>query len=279
MGHVRLGLVLAALGMVAAGCGDDDDSGGKPDAGPSTDAGKGGSGGIMVRDPVGGKGGAGGTSGGTGTLTEGQQCGTQGGCVEGLVCLNSGLSTQMTGPIKVCARPCTAATTTSDCMAQERCQPNSETSQDGYCINVVTESFGDCGPLNTSDCGAPFECRFIETDDPMTQQFEFIGVCLESCEPEGDADGGFTMGSCGSGQTCLPPNNFCGTLVATGADCTAPGTFCEGEGDTDICFPDDLDDQNSKFSCHQLCTGGTACTTGECTPVRDEQGSMAEICL
>ena len=83
--------------------------------------------------------------------------------------------------------------------------------------------------------------------------------------------------ACPGGQTCLtgfladPGTGVCGTEVDRGESCSFDeGRFCM---DGDVCAPEDANDPESDFVCHQDCTPrGVICDTGSCRDFRGRFG-------
>jgi hypothetical protein len=279
--HLRVGLVLTALGLMVA-CGDDDDS---PDASTSTSdaavgaapgSGKAGSGGVMLRD-----GGMSAVNAGTGgdampgTIQEGMPCNIANPCAPDLTCVGIGIQS-----FSVCARPCTQASAATACEEGEQCGGYTNLPKDQHCLNLVDKEWEFCGPSETADCAEPLSCIRVP-DDETTPEIEVIAICIQECTPTGDADAGIAgleMSTCPAGQVCLP-SGLCANLVERGGECSL-GNFCEDE--TDQCLPDSLNDiENATYRCQQDCTApDTVCEVGECVMVQEAStGEVFNFCI
>lgn len=272
MRQARLGLVLAVLSFSVA-CGDDDAAKNKADGGAAGDGSQSADGGPMLR-PNGGKGGGGGSSGNTtsGWLPEGSPCDPNNVCAEGLTCMSAGLPNGLP-QLDICARKCTDATQATDCTEKEECYMVGSA---GYCVSPIKTAFSDCGPLNTSYCVPPLECRYFNQDDPMTPAKEFAAACLLPCTPETDADGGLGEAECGTGKTCLPDLEACATLVGLGEECGVGDKLCD-EGLR--CLGSS---SSGKAQCYQRCDdAGSVCKQGECTeiPSSSASGTPVKACI
>jgi hypothetical protein len=280
--HLRVGLVLTALGLMVA-CGDDDDGPGDStntsDAavGAAPGSGKAGSGGVMLRDAgmSAVSAGAGGGSVMTGTIEEGNPCNLANPCAPGLACVTTSIE-----GLSVCGRPCgQTGDAATACEADEACGSYTTLAKDRHCVNLVDTAYDPCGIFETADCAEPLACATLR-DDPNTPEVEVISYCVLPCTSTSDADAGvdeFEMSTCPNGEVCLP-NGICATLVERGGECRF-GFFCEGE--TDLCLPDRTSDfANANYRCQQDCSEpGTACEVGECVTASDSSGAMASWCL
>jgi hypothetical protein len=280
--HLRVGLVLTALGLMVA-CGDDDDDA-ADDSTRTSDAavgaagsGKAGSGGVMLRD--GGMGTVSAGSGGsamTGTIQEGMPCDIANPCAADLACVGIGIQS-----FSVCARPCQPANAATACEEGEVCGGYTNLTKDNHCLNLVDKEWEFCGPAETADCADPLTCILVP-DDETTPEIEVIAICVQECVPNADADAdaglaGLEMSTCAEGQVCLP-SELCANLVERGGECSL-GHFCEDEADQ--CLPDRTTDlANATYRCQQDCSApGTVCEAGECVTLSDPSGAMASFCL
>jgi hypothetical protein len=273
--HLRVGLVLTAMGLMVA-CGDDDD-----EPKPSTSdaavgaagTGKAGSGGVMLRDGGMSSVNAGtGASGMSGTIQEGMPCNVANPCAPDLACVGIGLQN-----FSVCARPCTETDAATACEAGEVCGGYTNRPQDRHCLNLVDKEWEFCGPAETADCAEPLVCIRVP-DDESTPEVEVIAICVLECTPNADVDAGLEMSTCATGQVCLP-SGLCANLVERGGECSL-GQFCEDA--TDQCLPDSLADiDNATYRCHQDCTEpDTMCEVGECVMVQEAStGEVYSFCL
>jgi hypothetical protein len=276
--HLRVGLVVAALGLMVA-CGDDDGAGSSTSDAAVGAAGMGnkaGSGGVMLRDA--GMNGATADAGGStmpGTIQEGMPCDIANPCAPELACVGIAIPNQN---FSVCARPCgQGAGAATACEEDEVCGGYTNLPKDQHCLNQVDKEWEFCGPAETADCAAPLVCIRIP-DDETTPEFEVIAICIQECAPAADADAGLEMSTCPNGQVCLP-SGLCASLVERGGECSL-GHFCEDE--TDQCLPDSLDDiNNATYRCQQDCTApNTVCEAGECVNIQDSStGEVFNFCL
>lgn len=255
------GLSYLLVGALAIACGDDEDS---SDGGPELrDSGTGGSGGAGGRPMLPEAGTGGRQDGGSGDGEEGFPCATTAHCGldssgNQLTCVDSGGF-----PYGICARGCERD---QDC-GGELCVSYTGLRADAHCLNLVNQEFAECGVGVTSDCNpdSGLTCLYLP-DLP-------IGVCTTLCASgAGDDDAGTVDPVCRDGQFCRGGivvdngsgvDGVCGTRAARGETCGIfEGSFC-GEGD--VCAPDDVNDEDSTFSCHQSCSAvGSTCDTGEC---------------
>jgi hypothetical protein len=191
MNAYKLAAALLAGFIIAAGCGDSDETGntsggsnsgtggGAADASTST-------GGTSTGGTSTGGTSTGGTSTGGGAADAGAQCATRTDCTAPLYCVNGS---------------CVECATNSDCTAPLICVS-------GGCV--------ECG-ANT-DCTAPEQCingtclGCVDNSSCPSGQFCVGGTCTSGCS---------TSNPCPSGEECV--GGVClGTECTTNADCTAP---------------------------------------------------------
>jgi hypothetical protein len=272
--HLSFGLVgCIAVGfavLVSTGCGDDS----KPSDGSSGKGGQGGAAGGSASGGSGGKAGgsagstagAGGAQGGMGTREEGDQCMSTADCGMGLSCVAA--EVQQT-PIRICARPCTSA---SQCGSESCASPYTELAKDSICINTEPAPFGLCGAGVTAVCGGGRVCLYFQQST--------VGVCVNLCalDPTKDAGIDAISQTCPvAGQSCISgivddgganEVGLCGVEVERDAECGLDtGKLCKG---SDICVPDNFNDDNSPQHCREDCSKMGTCTAGgTCTVFQD----------
>jgi hypothetical protein len=251
MNSYKLGAALLAGFIIAAGCGDSDETGNS--SGGST---SGTGGGAADASTTGGTstggtstggtstGGMGGTS--TGGTGGGTQCATTADCTAPLYCVNGN---------------CVECATTGDCIAPLICVS-------GGCV--------ECG--TSADCTAPEQCvngacvGCVDNTSCPSGQFCVGGACTSGCS---------TSNPCPTDEECV--GGVClGTECTTNADCTAPdqcvlgrcgtviGAACQGhtylcgdridndnDGLTDMNDPDCLGPcSNTETNFHNCIPGG-----------------------
>lgn len=255
-------LAYVFIGVLALACGDDGDDadGGAANGGEGGESGQAG-GGTGGRPPLPGVD-SGTPDAGPGDGEEGFPCLSVDDC--GLTDDGTQLACVSSGGFNfgVCARSCASD---DDCGA-ELCVSYSGLRADAHCIDLVNEEFKECGVVFTSDCSeaAGLTCLYLP-DQPF-------GVCSTLCASSDD-DGGVPDPVCKDDQFCrggIVSDNgsgidgVCGMHAARGEECGIfMGAFC---GEDDICTPNDVDDEESPFTCHQNCTqAGSTCETGTCT--------------
>jgi hypothetical protein len=272
----QIGPVGALLLLAVVGCGDDDSPN---DAGTSGKGGGGGSGGQTAGSSSAGRGGSSGATAGaggvtgTGDLLEGDQCTATAECGPGTVCVTAAVGQQA---VRVCARPCTAATEATDCgksdaggKGTEVCDsPYTELARDAHCINLQPDAYAYCGVGETAACDGDRACLYF----PQST----IGVCVNLCAVDPTQDAGIEglAATCSNSQACVSgvveneAVGVCGSQVARDAECgIEKGIFCSG---TDICVPDDLNADEGPQHCREDCTESSSCTSGgACTAVRN----------
>jgi len=195
---------------------------------------------------------------------EGSSCDDVAGCQQGLQCIVGSVYADDQGnevSLRVCARACNDAA--QDCDADEVCESPSSDSSQALCLNVSSELFGSCGPLDTSRCASPYECLPIYLDDQLQG-----GTCIQICTLPSASQ---SLSACPEGLVCanvLGDNELgaCARTAARGQECGV-GIVCDS---TDLC----VISEGATAYCFQDCSdAATPCTDGKtCTPLANGGG-------
>jgi hypothetical protein len=144
--------------------------------------------------------------------------------------------------------------------------------KDSICINTEPAPFALCGAGVTAVCGGERVCLYFQQST--------VGVCVDLCalDPTKDAGlEGLPLMCPIATQMCIggivddggaDAVGLCGTEVARDAECgLETGKLCKG---TDICVPDDFNNEDSAQHCREDCSKTGMCMTGGvCTVFQD----------